>query len=503
MKRFAIALLVVSMWVLQPWAQTTKSFASTTFDSVVQPAETLMMQCYDYNATNWSTSRKYDLGESALEIFKGNYSPDNMPVILPTEQRYLDFLEDLDNRLHEGSGWATIQMTPHGGTLPFGIGLAVNTGSNQGAVFANDGQNSQPSLRALNANGYFINCHNGNNNQFKIYVGSIGVSQQDYSWADGTPIAVLAKDGSDHQPYVVDMAVTIPSDYEGKDVPLTKPPAKYVAMGDSFSSGEGNPQFEYKTNMDGINECHRSHVAYPRLLQNDSNLSLGSTDFTACSGATTGNILHGGQGDGSWGSIPQIDKLSPNVDVVTITIGGNDIGFGGVIKACADPGAEPQTLNREDRCALARQGVWDRLNNNELFEKVAVTLLRIDTETEASAKVRIAGYPNPFPTSHAVTCGWGPEWMALLGFIPDITNAERDDFEAITVEINLQIQEAAEVFPSTTEFVGVKEAFVGHDICSQSPWLNGFNPDHHEYSIHPNQQGHAQYFTSFKEKLQQ
>lgn len=75
-------------------------------------------------------------------------------------------------------------------------------------------------------------------------------------------------------------------------VTLYTPVVKYVAMGDSFSSGEGNPPFEAGTDEGGVNECHRSDRAYPRLIAGSSNgiPSLSLTDFRACSGAVTSNI---------------------------------------------------------------------------------------------------------------------------------------------------------------------------------------------------------------------
>lgn len=116
-----------------------------------------------------------------------------------------------------------------------------------------------------------------------------------------------------------------PVGYEGALIPTDPPPARFAALGDSVSSGHGNPRFEPNTDNVNENECRRSVGAYPRLLQNT--LNLGATAFVACSGATTANVLNGGSAKGSWGEPPQISALSDATEMVTITIGGNDVAF--------------------------------------------------------------------------------------------------------------------------------------------------------------------------------
>lgn len=128
--------------------------------------------------------------------------------------------------------------------------------------------------------------------------------------------------------------VSYPSGYDGTTVPNESPGKNYVAMGDSFSSGEGNLPFESGTDRSGVDECHRSSQAYPRLLQADVSLDLGPTAFVACSNATVDDVIYGESGAGNWAEGPQIDSLSANTKVVTITIGGNDIKFADFAAAC-------------------------------------------------------------------------------------------------------------------------------------------------------------------------
>lgn len=104
--------------------------------------------------------------------------------------------------------------------------------------------------------------------------------------------------------------------------------AKYVAMGDSYSAGEGVPAFEVGTDVaasEGTeNKCHRSRQAYSQILASNPALNLNRLNFVACSGATISDVLYSGQ----WNEPPQIEALSADTAVVTLTIGGNDVGFG-------------------------------------------------------------------------------------------------------------------------------------------------------------------------------
>lgn len=146
-----------------------------------------------------------------------------------------------------------------------------------------------------------------------------------------------------------------PEEYEGATIPDQPPAAKYVAMGDSFSSGEGNPPFEVGSDVSegsGKNQCHRSPEAYPRLLDEDSELGL--MHFVACSGATTANALHGGSSNGSWTDPPQVDALSEDTEAVTITIGGNDVGFGEFAESCV--------LSNCDTSSPIYEGVVENIN---------------------------------------------------------------------------------------------------------------------------------------------
>lgn len=109
------------------------------------------------------------------------------------------------------------------------------------------------------------------------------------------------------------------------------PGAKYVALGSSFAAGPGVPE--------QLGACGRSSANYPHLVADALDLEL--TDVT-CSGATTDHILNTPQAE----SPLQIDAVTSDTTLVTVTIGGNDITFTSSTFACAGkPASERCTAN--------------------------------------------------------------------------------------------------------------------------------------------------------------
>lgn len=165
-------------------------------------------------------------------------------------------------------------------------------------------------------------------------------------------------------------------------------PLKYIAMGDSFSSGEGVEPFIEGTADEGLNECHRSEFAYSKLLSADTSLPLVMPDdqFLACSGAVTENITSISQ----YGNEPpQIDRLDRDTDLVTLTIGGNDVGFATYARNCVLSSCEEGTDHYDT--------IMNKINN-ELYGKLVNTYEQISDELDKEdARVVISGYPYVFP----------------------------------------------------------------------------------------------------------
>lgn len=127
------------------------------------------------------------------------------------------------------------------------------------------------------------------------------------------------------------VTVKIGKDEEYSEVVLA--PNKYwlASIGDSFSSGQGNPNVEMRDGKpaEWLNEpCHRSSKAFPFLVS--KNIPNSALTFLSCSGATVENGILSKNG--------QLDSLESLIlahgappDALFLTIGGNDIGFTDVI----------------------------------------------------------------------------------------------------------------------------------------------------------------------------
>ncbi len=122
----------------------------------------------------------------------------------------------------------------------------------------------------------------------------------------------------------------------------------YIALGDSFSSGEGVPPYFNGTDT-AANQCHDSTRAYPVTVATtlgDYPNPAGNFGFHACSGAVVADVWGtNGPGVGTIGGIgqwnassPQISHVESRTGLVTLSIGGNDVGFGTLLRTCISAG---------------------------------------------------------------------------------------------------------------------------------------------------------------------
>jgi alpha-tubulin suppressor-like RCC1 family protein len=254
------------------------------------------------------------------------------------------------------------------------------------------------------------------------------------------------------------------------------PGLNYVALGDSYSSGEGNPPFDPLTNSNG-DFCHRAFVAYPYFVEND--FETQPVKFYACSGAVTANILT----DEHYTEIPQIDEpgVDASANLLTLTIGGNDAGFSSVLQACIVQTVKARAnnfvvgpigrwlgLDQDPSCAHSSSftiSVDDQIN--AVFSRARDTYAALRAVTDpVHTSIIASDYPRLFPDSQAEqTCiQLSPfltvddqNWMNGEGdFLDDtLTNA------AASAGVNL---------------VDVRGVFTGHAVCgNDGAWLNGLS----------------------------
>jgi len=220
---------------------------------------------------------------------------------------------------------------------------------------------------------------------------------------------------------------------------------RYVALGDSYSSGTGTATYDLARG------CQRSRHAYPALVaQRRSSLKL---VFTACAGATTDDVL-----------LTQAARLNAATRLVTITIGGNDVGFADVLGACGRGGSPT--------CS-AVIGRAQRSIRTELPGKLDAVYREIRTRAPA-ARVIVLGYPRLFS---GTSCEAIP--AAQVSRLNQTASLLRD-------AVRRRVRAAGKRF----SFRDAIPAFDGHGVCARSPWINGLvSPITDSY--HPNRAGHS------------
>jgi lysophospholipase L1-like esterase len=222
----------------------------------------------------------------------------------------------------------------------------------------------------------------------------------------------------------------------------------YVALGDSYSSGTGTRDYRLDPG------CERGRNAYPTLVAaRHPGLDL---VFVACGGAKTGDVLarQVASADGArW---------------VTITIGGNDLNFSGVLTTCAAPRSDGACNRKIERA--------QRLIRDELPAKLDDVYRAIRIHAPA-ATVIVLGYPRLFTRQD---CNAGTFF----------SRGELDRLNQTADQLRDKTRERVLVAGPGFVFMDAIPAFRGHEVCSRSEWLNGLsNPKTDSY--HPNRDGHA------------
>ncbi|MFD0574478.1 SGNH/GDSL hydrolase family protein [Kitasatospora gansuensis] len=159
--------------------------------------------------------------------------------------------------------------------------------------------------------------------------------------------------------------------------------ARYVALGDSYASAAGVP--------DQIDTaCARSSRNYPSLV--NAALAPAARADVTCGGATTAHMTTTQSGSGG----PQFDALNADTDLVTLTIGGNDIGFADIIVRCATLGLFSAN-GAPCKSSYTKSGV-DQLSAkiDATASKIAATLDGI-RQRSPRATVLVTGYPAILP----------------------------------------------------------------------------------------------------------
>jgi lysophospholipase L1-like esterase len=230
-------------------------------------------------------------------------------------------------------------------------------------------------------------------------------------------------------------------------VPAHAAAPTYTAIGDSYSSGTGTREYDPNSGS-----CQRSPYAFPVL----DAARIGATlTFAACSGATISGVLN------------QLGSLNATTGYVTVSAGGNDIGWASIVTQCAKPW--PYTCWGDIDIAKNKIRTTLPASLDQLYARIRTLA--------PNAKVVVVGYPRLFN---------GEE----CNFIARISPGEQAELNAAAdlLSTTTQARAAAHGF----RYVDARGAFTGHAVCDDVEWLNGTSSPIGE-SYHPNRAGHVGY----------
>jgi lysophospholipase L1-like esterase len=305
-------------------------------------------------------------------------------------------------------------------------------------------------------------------------------------------------------------AVLLPGTATADRGPGHPQPGRGVALGDSYASGEGLSPYEPGTDT-ALNRCHRSPRAYPELLDAGRRPVLRSVRSVACSGAKTSALVRSQTGTAL---PPQLAALSRRTRTVTLTIGGNDLGFAPVLVQCIYPkvptpavrAVVPGQPNCQDRLDLQVRTATARLAGRPGAPPVPdivplPQVLRAIHARAPRARIYLTGYPRLFGLTFPEQDGCQ---VGQLGNVPLLVTGDdvrwiRSKADALNAVIK-RSAEQARTQGIRASYVDVATPFTGHNVCSSGTrWVNGLlltdtnPPTISPASFHPTARGQRAY----------
>ena len=199
----------------------------------------------------------------------------------------------------------------------------------------------------------------------------------------------------------------------------------YVALGDSYSSGVGAGSES--------GSCGQSPNAYPALWATAN--APASFTFAACSGATTSDVISS-----------QLSSLGASTTLVSITIGGNDVGFSSIMETCV--------LESTSSCESAVSAA-EQYANNTLPGELNTMLADIHSDAP-NARIIVLDYPDFYDLSVSICIG--------------LSRADHQALDNGINDLDGVLQTAAAQNSDT--FADVRAQFSGHELCDGAGWLN-------------------------------
>jgi len=231
------------------------------------------------------------------------------------------------------------------------------------------------------------------------------------------------------------------------------PPVGYVALGDSYAAGLGARDY-----LDDSGSCARRAHAYPARWA--AGHGPAACRSVAGSGATAGSVVDA-----------QVSALSGATTLVSVTVGGNDVGFSTTMRTCLTRGS--------DECVAAARAGGDRARTR--LPGLLDTVYAAIAQRAPRARVVVVGYPRLYRPG---------------GSCSELSEAARTEINAATDTVD-EVTAAAAARHGFA-FADVRPAFTGHQRCDGDPWIHGWSPADVRESYHPTPDGQAEgYYPAF------
>ena len=239
--------------------------------------------------------------------------------------------------------------------------------------------------------------------------------------------------------------------------------SRYVSLGDSYAAG---PLIPVQLPPFG---CLKSSNDYGHLTQQQ--LRFPEYRDPSCSGAKTTHMTQP-QGVSPGPNPPQFDSLTAGTKMVTLTIGGNDIGFSSIAQDCFVTQPSTGSPCKDKYTAGGQDEVSRRIA--ETAPKVAAVLQGIATRSP-QAKTYVVDYSAIFPHEGP---GCYPQMPVAEGDVPWL-RAKQEELNAML---------ATQASANGARLVDVYTASRGHDACSLPGvrWVEPVTPASPAAPVHPN-----------------
>ncbi|HEU0266652.1 MAG TPA: GDSL-type esterase/lipase family protein [Candidatus Saccharimonadaceae bacterium] len=303
------------------------------------------------------------------------------------------------------------------------------------------------------------------------------------------------------------------------------PRVTYLALGDSYSSGEGDitdGETHYLNGTGGKNNCHVSDRSYPFLVRDYYGLAPSAMHSVACSGAqvaldyvgSDSNYLgQNKQLDGIPGAVKTekrqeaLDKFSPGLvkqidfvkkykpSIVTFTGGGNDVGFADILMYCASPSISlkiviiPFTCEYAKKDSKLHQSLYDAIDTQYTYDKLLIQAIKA---ASPPTRIVVVGYPSFIAISGTIFPV--PKLPCNLNGA-SLNNDEKQMVNDAVHYMDGMLQTLAH--DTKVSYVDTEHSLDGGRVCEAGGYVNGIMDvgplrvvrDSDPSSFHPNAKG--------------